>query len=109
MAKLRNAVLSPRCIFLGFVQEAFSLLDRGKAAAKRMIALAPKDPTSHYALVKIYNTLGELPDALAKMEDCLAASEALGAQYNAALYATSVGFCAVEVSCTMCDMVCGET
>ena len=107
MANHETQLCVPPLLYL--VQEAFSLLDRGKAAAERMITLAPKDPTSHYALVKIYNTLGELPDALAKLEDCLAASEALGAPYNAALYATSVGFCSVEVSCRLWGACPGET
>ena len=74
-----------------------------------MIVLAPRAPTSHYALAKIHSTLGELRDSLAKLEDCLAVSEALGAQYHAALYPTTISFCAVQVRDTFWGMYCGGT
>ena len=79
-------------------QEAYALLARGRAAAKRMLAIAPEDPTSHYAVVKVHQTVGELPEALAGLQRCMALSEAQGNQYNIAICASTVGFCAVQVT-----------
>ena len=63
-----------------------------------MLTIAPEDPTSHYAVVKVHQMLGELPEALAGLQRCLALSEAQGNQYNIAICSSTVGFCAVQVT-----------
>ncbi|GAB4821133.1 hypothetical protein N2152v2_008179 [Parachlorella kessleri] len=88
---------------LGPGKEACALLVRGGSAAERMVAIAPEDPTAHYALVKVHQMLGEQPKALTGLQRCLALSEAQGNQYTIAISAATVGFCAVQVFEERCD------